>query len=498
MKIGVIGATGKQGSLILDEAIRRGHEVTAIVRNKFKVKNNKAKILVKDVFALTEEDLKDFDVVVDAFGTPFGQGVEYQHQTSMMSIINAMKNLPNVRLLVVGGAASLFTDETLEHRVLESIPDAWKAVPSNMFEAYQNLRKSNLNWTYFSPAGTFDPKGAKTGKYKLGTDYVIKNDAGESYISYEDYAIAMVDEIENKQFVGRRFTAVSEKVAEGQPAATVAQDDEKFPEVKFEGLSQYRPPFVYELAGKSFYIIMDEGEEGVLTFNTGETLTWAPIGGAPSYLQHYECLKVEEDIYMVNYEVEGAVPRRGITIILDLEHNLLTVVKAYQGVSKRFPDLVTNDIQFGAIKVDGQELPLKRHGFTSDLVGKRIAWTYFPGMTVTHVYFDANYIRVPVSKGEPRNPMERAFREFPYDERAYYVKISDHVYMVSFLESHLTYRGKIGNNMLVLMNTDRLHDVGRSFGLGGEGKTENYCFTAIGTWKEHDGYTEGLPSKYRI
>ena len=87
MKIGVIGATGKQGSLILDEAIRRGHEVTAIVRNKFKVKNNKAKILVKDVFALTEEDLKDFDVVVDAFGTPFGQGVEYQHQTSMMSII---------------------------------------------------------------------------------------------------------------------------------------------------------------------------------------------------------------------------------------------------------------------------------------------------------------------------------------------------------------------------------------------------------------------------
>ena len=497
MKIGVIGATGKQGSLILEEAIARGHEVTAIVRNKFKVKNPKAKILVKDVFALTKEDLKDFDVVVDAFGTPFGQGVEFQHQTSMMSIINAMKELPDVRLLVVGGAASLFTDETMTHRVLEGIPEAWRAVPANMFEAFKALQASSVNWTYFSPAGTFDPKGKKTGKYKLGTDYVIKNDAGENYISYEDYALAMVDEIENKKFVGKRFTAVGEKVTDDMPQAAPTPEDERFPEVKFEGLSQYRPPFVYELAGKSFYIIMDEGEEGLLTFNTGETLTWAPLGGTPD-MEHYDCLKVEEDIYMVNYEVTDSKPRRGITIILDLEHNLLTVVKAFQGVSRRFPDLVTNDIQFGAIKVDGQELPLKRHGFTSDLVGKRIAWTYFPGMTVTHVYFDANYIRVPVSKGEPRNPMERAFREFPYDERAYYVKISDHVYMVSFLESHLTYRGKTGNNMLVLMNTDRLHDVGRSFGLGGEGKPENYCFTAIGTWKEHDGYTESLPSKYRI
>lgn len=494
MKIGVIGATGKQGSLIVEEALCRGHEVTAIVRSASKVKNKQLKVLEKDVFSLTAEDLKEFDVVVNAFGTPFGQGIEYQHQISMMTLINAMKDLLNVRLLVVGGAGSLFTDSSEQHRVVENIPDKWKAVPTNMFEGFKMLQQSTVNWTYFSPAGIFDPAGKKTGEYRLGTDYVILNDQGESYISYEDYAIAMVDEIENKKFIAKRFTAVSNKVA----LETAEKNrNEKFSEVKFEGLSQYKPPFVYELCGKSFYLIMDDGTEGILNFTSGESLLWAPIGEAP-VCERYECLKAEEDIYLVNLEVVGAKPRTGITLVLDLEQNLVTVVIAHQGTSKKFPNLVTNNIVFGAIKIDGQELPKKRHGYTSDLVGKRITWTYFPGMTITHVYSDANYIRVPIPGEEDQSQMAQALRENPYDERCHYIKISKNIYLLSFLEDNHTFRGRTGNNMLILVNVARIHDVGRSFGLGLAGVPENYCFTAIGSWAKSDGVTEAMPSKYRV
>lgn len=111
----------------------------------------------------------------------------------------------------MGGAGSLYTDEKKQSRVVETIPAEWKATPENAFEAFKRLQDSPINWTYFSPACFFDPKGAKTGKYKLGTDYVILNTQGESYISYEDYAIALVDEIENKKFIKKRFTAVSDK-----------------------------------------------------------------------------------------------------------------------------------------------------------------------------------------------------------------------------------------------------------------------------------------------
>ena len=498
MKIAVIGATGKQGSMIAEEALNRGHDVTAIVRNAAKVSNAELKVLEKDVFSLTPEDLSDFDVVVDAFGTPFGKGVEYQHQTSLMTITNAMKELSHVRLIVVGGAASLFTDSTHKHRVLESIPDEWKAVPENMFEAYKALQTTSIQWTYFSPAGTFDPQGKRTGTYRLGGDEVILNDEGESYISYADYAVALVDEIENGSHIRKRFTAVSNK--DSQIEAIPEKKEDKFPPVEFEGgISQYRPPFVYELAGKSFYLIMDDGTEGLLSFMTGETLIWSPKSGTPS-MERYDCLKADEDIYMVNLEVTDAIPRRGVTLVLDLPQDLVTVVIAEQGFNKRFPDLVSNNIVFGAIKEDGKDLPFKRHGYTSELVGKRIAWRYTSGgfPVIQHVYFDANYIRLPFPTENDNSEFAIAMREHPYDERCQYIKISKNIYLCSFLESNMTFRGVTGNNMLILMNAARLHDVGRSFGLNKNGGPENYCFAAVGKWGEPDGITEESPSKYRV
>ena len=213
MKIGIIGATGKAGSMIAREARYRRHEVTAIVRNRSKIKDRDLKVLEKDLFDLTVEDLKPFDAVVDAFGTAFDPESAKQHQSSLKHLSSLMEKLPGVRLMVVGGAASLYTDRTHRHRVLESIPADWQAVPANMKAAFEQLQTSGANWTYFSPAATFDPKGPRTGKVRLGRNEVIPNSEGESYLSYTDYAVAMLDEIEEGRFIRKRFTAVSEKVA---------------------------------------------------------------------------------------------------------------------------------------------------------------------------------------------------------------------------------------------------------------------------------------------
>ncbi|WP_090810545.1 NAD(P)-dependent oxidoreductase [Paenibacillus sp. 276b] len=211
MKIGIIGATGKAGNLILKEALDRGHEVTAIVRNASKVEDISLNVLEKDVFDLTAEDAKSFDVIVNAFGAPAGK--ENLHVEAGQALINVLKEAPNTRLIVVGGAGSLFTDETQTLRVVDSpgFPDAYKATATNQGKNLQDLQASSgIQWTFLSPAGFFNPEGIRTGKYQSGKDQILVNSEGNSYISYADYAIALVDEIENPQHKNERFTVVGE------------------------------------------------------------------------------------------------------------------------------------------------------------------------------------------------------------------------------------------------------------------------------------------------
>jgi putative NADH-flavin reductase len=226
MKIGVIGATGKAGGLIAKEAASRGHEVTAIIRpgSAGRLEQNYA-VLERDIFDLKAADLRGFDAVVNAFGTSFSNpGSEYLHRTSMESLIKELEQVPEVRLLCVGGAGSLWADREETRRVVEDIPKDWRAVPENQFKAFEKLKASKVNWTYLSPPKTFDPAGPRTGKYMIGTDHVILNSAGESYGTYADYAVAMVDEIENKAYVRRRFTVVSDSMffKDGQRLFSVA------------------------------------------------------------------------------------------------------------------------------------------------------------------------------------------------------------------------------------------------------------------------------------
>ncbi|MFB5676658.1 NAD(P)-dependent oxidoreductase [Paenibacillus terreus] len=210
MKIAVIGASGKAGSLIVKEAVDRGHEVTAIVRDASKVSD--MAVLEKDVFSLTADDLQAFDVVVNAFGAPPGQ--EHLHVEAGRALISALKGVPQTRLIVVGGAGSLYVDEAKTVRLMDTpdFPKQFLPTASNQGQNLQDLQNSNgIQWTFISPAAFFDAKGARTGAYQTGQDNLFFNANGDSYISYADFALAVVDEAEQANHVNERFAVVGEK-----------------------------------------------------------------------------------------------------------------------------------------------------------------------------------------------------------------------------------------------------------------------------------------------
>ena len=211
MKIAVIGATGKAGSLIVKECLARNHEVTAIVRDPKKVIEPGIGVIVKDIFALEEDDLKDFDVVVNAFNAPAGH--EEGHVIAARVLTKALAGNLHTRLVIIGGAGSLYVDEAKTLQLVDTpdFPAAVYPTAKNAANALSELMEiDNVEWTYISPAIFFDPQGPRTGKYTLGNDNVITNSQGQSYVSYPDFVVALVDEIENGNHIRERFTVVSQ------------------------------------------------------------------------------------------------------------------------------------------------------------------------------------------------------------------------------------------------------------------------------------------------
>ena len=208
-KVAIVCAAGKQGKLLVDEAVARGYDVTGFVRGNDKVANPEAKTVVKDLFELTREDLVGFDVVIDAFGAWTSETLPL-HRTSLKHLCDILSGT-KVRLLVVGGAGSLYADpgHTVQVKDLESFPEMFRPLATNMGEALAELReRSDVQWTYLSPAGDFVADGERTGEYLLGGEEYFVNEKGESRISYADYAIAMIDEIENANHIRQRFSVI--------------------------------------------------------------------------------------------------------------------------------------------------------------------------------------------------------------------------------------------------------------------------------------------------
>ena len=207
MKIAVVCANGKAGKLIVKEAVGRGLDVTAIVRGENKTEAKKT--IKKDLFDLTTADLSGFDVVIDAFGA-WTEDTLPQHGTTLKHLCDILSG-SDTRLLVVGGAGSLYIDSEHAMQVADGagFPDVFKPLAAAMAKALNELReRKDVKWTYISPAGDFQAEGERSGKYILGGEELTLNSRGESIISYADYAIAMIDEAVGGKHIGQRISVV--------------------------------------------------------------------------------------------------------------------------------------------------------------------------------------------------------------------------------------------------------------------------------------------------
>ncbi|MCR4601320.1 MAG: NAD(P)H-binding protein [Clostridia bacterium] len=209
MKIAVIAANGKVAGKVITEAVNRGFDVTGFGRRD---NNSDAQEYVKkDLFDITADDLKGFDAVVDAFGA-WTEDTLGLHSTSLKHLCDVLSGT-DTRLLVVGGAGSLYVNPEHTAKVSDGpdFPDEFKPLAAAMAKALSELRERNdVKWTYISPAGDFQADGERSGSYILGGEELTLNSRNESIISYADYAIAMVDEIEKGDHIWQRISVVRE------------------------------------------------------------------------------------------------------------------------------------------------------------------------------------------------------------------------------------------------------------------------------------------------
>lgn len=217
MKVVLLAATGRAGRTILNELISRGHEVTAVARNLDKLPEQ-----LPDSVKKVQDDLSSADriaeiavgadAVVSAFG-PASSDPRYttdQTYTDQLvsvteRVIAAVRKAKAPRLVVVGGCGSL--DFSPGVTVLDSgfWPQPYVAIAKSHVKAFAALRESDINWTYFSCPMSITP-GERTGKFRLGGDNLIKDAEGKSRVSFEDYAVALVDELEKPAHERARFT----------------------------------------------------------------------------------------------------------------------------------------------------------------------------------------------------------------------------------------------------------------------------------------------------
>lgn len=208
----LIGATGFVGSAVLNELASRGHKVTAVVRNIEKLAKN-------DLVNAVKEDVANVDAIAklaegkDAIISAYNPGwtnpdIETLITENYPKILEAAKKSGVERLLIVGGAGTLFCAPGL--RVVDSgaIPEEIMGGVRPLGDFYLNtlMNENDIDWVFFSPAGVFDQEGKKTSNYRLGKDDLIVDAEGNSHISVQDYADAMVNELEKPAHHKERFT----------------------------------------------------------------------------------------------------------------------------------------------------------------------------------------------------------------------------------------------------------------------------------------------------
>jgi uncharacterized protein len=205
MNVVLYGASGMIGSRILKELLHRGHTVTAVVRNPERVTALGAYIVLGDILDPTTvaETAKGREAAISAYSPPRDDSAALWAATH--SLLSGLTTAGVRRLIFVGGAGSLEAAPGVQLVDTPAFPAEWKPIANAHRDALALLKSSNLDWTYFSPAGLIQ-LGLRTGKFRLGGTQLVTDAKGESRISAEDYAIALVDELENPQHIRQQFT----------------------------------------------------------------------------------------------------------------------------------------------------------------------------------------------------------------------------------------------------------------------------------------------------
>ncbi|MCQ2511770.1 MAG: MoaF N-terminal domain-containing protein [Lachnospiraceae bacterium] len=256
-------------------------------------------------------------------------------------------------------------------------------------------------------------------------------------------------------------------------------------------LSVFRPPLCFELAGKQFFMEFDDGYDRIANFKDRKTLSFGVVGEEKEF--PYECLKIADKLYYVNFEDPTMEPRTGITLVVDLQTELVTMALGRIGTNPKFPGIPSISYVFGAIRRADGTISHTRHGYTTELMGKSISWNY-GYFDIAHVYATEHYYRITFSprglarvyKGRPemRSSSKMSYVEpgDTYEDYFTPIKIRDRIYLVGIIEDTKARKIGNGNSILVLMNLDEMHDVGRSFGSNREGGTGNNTLGAFGVW----------------
>jgi uncharacterized protein len=211
-RIALIGASGFIGSAILNEALNRGCQVTAIVRHPEKINlvNKNLEVKKGDVSSAdtVTELCKGADTVISAYNAGWTNPNIYDDTLKIYpAILEGVKKSGVKRLLIVGGAGTLFVSPGLRLMNSGSLPEAYMPGVKSLAKFFLETltREKEIDWVFFSPAGMISP-GKRTGKFRLGKNDLIKDTKGESNISVEDYAMAMIDEVESPSHHKERFT----------------------------------------------------------------------------------------------------------------------------------------------------------------------------------------------------------------------------------------------------------------------------------------------------
>ena len=209
-KIAVLAASGKAGRLIVEEAIKRGLEVTAFVRDSKKANfSSKVHVVQRDIFKLKSSDLEGFDVIIDAFGEWQNLGLHKTHIEHLVKILAGSK----AKFLVVGGAGSLYMDKSHTTMLMDTqnFPKEYLPLAKAQGEVLTFLRGvKNVNWVFVSPPAVFIPDAPKSGAYKIIGEEFEVNNKGESKASYADFASAMIEVALDSKYSKQRVGVIGE------------------------------------------------------------------------------------------------------------------------------------------------------------------------------------------------------------------------------------------------------------------------------------------------